>query len=162
MMQQDAQRFRFGAPWLILRTTSGNRPGIWFFILLVLAFCQGTQQGYAQGEWNNWYFGVHAALDFNTVPPSGLPNSAMNVAWSPVSVSDSLGQLLFYSDGFTIYNHNHQMMSNGYMLFGAGGVFAFKEPGQDSIFYIFTVKSYGTPVITYGLYYSLINMKLKK
>ncbi len=116
--------------------------------------------GFSQGEWNKWYFGFHAALDFNTVPPSGLPNSVLNSMSSTVSISDSLGQLLFYSDGYTIYNRNHQMMSNGFLLFGLGGVFAFKEPGQDSIYYIFTVKAYGTPVITVGLYYSLINMNL--
>jgi hypothetical protein len=31
----------------------------------------------AQGEWNKWYFGIYAPLDFNSGVPIALTNSAM-------------------------------------------------------------------------------------
>jgi len=32
------------------------------------------------------------------------------------SVSDSTGNLLCYSDGYTVYNRNHMFMQNGYLF----------------------------------------------
>ena len=117
----------------------------------------------AQGEFNKWYFGWKAAIDFNTAPPSALLNSILIANNATVSLSDSSGNLLFYSQGWQVYNRNHQMMPNGFMLNAGLGtcqpVFAVKKPGEDSVYYLFTLKSEGSP-IQLGLYYSLIDMRL--
>ncbi|MDP1621273.1 MAG: FISUMP domain-containing protein [Bacteroidales bacterium] len=117
----------------------------------------------AQGEFNKWYFGTLAAIDFNMVPPTALMNSAMNAMGATVSISDSMGHLLFYSDGRKVYNRIHEPMSNGNGLNGSIGtfqhVFAIKKPGEDSIYYLFTIKAEGIPM-QFGLYYSLININL--
>lgn len=83
---------------------------------LLLAFC-----GRAQNLQNaNWYFGDHAGVTFlpNPATPTALNNSAMQ-AWEPcASVSDLNGQLLFYTNGWTVYNRIHQVMTNGFGLLG--------------------------------------------
>lgn len=62
---------------------------------------------------NNWYFGANAAINFNTVPPSSVNNSAMNTYSSAVTVSDpQTGKLLFYSNGNSFWNAYHEMIDS--------------------------------------------------
>jgi len=71
----------------------------------------------AQGEANIWYFGRQVGLDFNNgSPPVALIDSAMFTGEGCATISNSNGNLLFYTDGSTIYNKNHQIMASG--LFG--------------------------------------------
>ena len=64
---------------------------------------------YAQKEGNIWYFGNNAGLDFNTNPPTVLSNGAMHAPEGSSSISDATGNFLFYTDGASIWNRNHQM-----------------------------------------------------
>jgi hypothetical protein len=65
----------------------------------------------AQGkEANNWYFGYKAAITFNQgSPPVALTDSEMSTWTSQgtASISDSLGNLQFYTDGRYVWNKNH-------------------------------------------------------
>ncbi|WP_282053397.1 hypothetical protein [Maribacter luteus] len=71
-----------------------------------------------QNENKIWYFGENAGLDFNTSPPTVLTNSAMIAPEGCSSIADTNGDLLFYTNGETIYNRNHQPMVNGIGLNG--------------------------------------------
>ena len=119
---------------------------------------------FSQGEFNKWYFGEKAALDFNSGIPTALLNS--NMYWSSeatASVSDSTGNLLFYSDGFHVYNRNHSFMQNGYIYGNAGNsqpVFAIKKIDDDSVYYIFTLGKSYAGVLQIGLFYSVLDMRL--
>jgi len=62
----------------------------------------------AQGEANNWYFGI----TFNTYPPKAITNGQLSTNEGCSSISDANGNLLMYTDGRTIWNRNHQTMSN--------------------------------------------------
>ena len=62
---------------------------------------------------SNWFFGQGAGLDFGTDPPSALENSNIDFPSSGVSVSDADGNLLFYSDGVTVWNGDNEIMENG-------------------------------------------------
>lgn len=73
---------------------------------------------FSQKEANNWYFGAHAGITFNDGNPEVLMNSAMSFQFGTSSISDSAGNLLFYTDGEHVYNRNHQQMPNGYDLKG--------------------------------------------
>ncbi len=57
--------------------------------------------GFSQGEWNNWYFGVHEGMNFKSGSPVALPASAFtqSAGLTTISVSDSAGTFLFYSNG---------------------------------------------------------------
>ena len=74
----------------------------------------------AQLENANWYFGIQTALNFNdgTSPPTLLTNSAMSTEWSSATISDDLGNLLFYTNGKSIWNASHQIMANGNNILG--------------------------------------------
>ena len=75
---------------------------------------------YAQGEANIWYFGRDAGLNFNTNPPTPLLDLPPGVFSSEGSstISDSNGNLLFYSNGEKVWNKLHQVMANGTDLAG--------------------------------------------
>src|SRR5687767_11305243 len=71
-----------------------------------------------QNETNMWYFGKYAALDFLTNPPSIINNSVMHALEGSASAADASGNLLFYSQGTTVWNRLHQVMANGAGLLG--------------------------------------------
>lgn len=78
----------------------------------------------------NWYFG-NAGLHFGTVPPTLLSDNAMDGIVSATegsaSISDTSGNILFYTDGDTVYNKLHQPMPNGFDL---GGSFSTAQPAS--------------------------------
>lgn len=123
---------------------------------------------FAQKEWNNWYFGWWAGLSFNTNPPSVLMNSNLATFFGTVSVSDSSGNLLFYSDGRLVMNRNDTLMPNGTFnwLNQAGQPFQPVVTTRDlldqSIFYLFFSPGLPAPhtLPHVGLRYSVIDMRL--
>lgn len=85
------------------------KKNLFFFLSLTLT----SSSLFAQGEWNNWYFGKSAAISFNSGSPVLLPPGANWWGGSSASVSDSLGNLLFYTDGSQVFKRNHAQMLNG-------------------------------------------------
>jgi len=142
-----------------------KRPCIWFFILLVLVFSHGSLPGFSQGEFNNWYFGMFAGMSFNSGVPVSIPNGYLSSSGVSVSVSDSAGNFLFFTNGFDVYNKNKIVMSNGYTLHGQGSSFyqpviAVQNITLDNLYYIFTVGRYTSTSASYGLEYSILDMNL--
>jgi hypothetical protein len=75
--------------------------------------------GFSQGEWNQWRFGDHISLDFNSGNPVQIANNPMDFSNTyTVSLSDSLGNLIFFSDGKTVWDRDNNVMPNGTGLFG--------------------------------------------
>lgn len=73
---------------------------------------------WAQKESNIWYFGYNAGLNFNTGEPQVIQtHNNVHTMFGSAVISDSLGNLLFYSDGRKIFNREHNIMSNGDNLF---------------------------------------------
>lgn len=143
-----------------------------FFLFLML---QVSAQQY-----NNWYFGQKAAISFKPVNnppiPYKLENSAMDVRSGPErtggcsSISDTSGNLLFYTNGVVVYNRNHQIMVNSITpMADTNSIWSciiIPHPAySDSIFYIFSSVSIGyTPgpggyyPSPFGYYYSIVDM----
>src|SRR5688572_18290741 len=115
--------------------------------LLVLA---AVFTSLAQKEGYVWYFGGNAGLNFATSPPTVLTNGAVNTAEGSASISNSAGNILFYSDGVTVYNQNHTVMANGNGLLGnfstTQSAIIVKQPGSSSKYYIFTQQMTGGPL----------------
>lgn len=103
---------------------------------------------YSQGEANNWYFGQNAGISFNTNPPSILFDGQLSTLEGCSSISSPNGDLLFYTDGQTIWNANHQIMPNANYLVGTGlkgdpsstssGLIV-PHPTEDDIYFVFAV-----------------------
>lgn len=116
-------------------------------------------ESFSQRQANIWYFGQHAGLDFNSGTPTPLLDGKIN-RWEGVACfSDTLGNLLFYTDGDSVWNKQHLPMDNG---FGLGGHESSTEcaiivplPQNDSIYYIFTVDAEGGQR---GFCYSIVNI----
>jgi len=105
------------------------------YISLLIAFCISMPL-LAQKELNNWFSGSYSGITWNKTRSfeatglfgtsdailDGLPTeiigSPMSTAEGCYSLSDSKGNLLFYSDGQKIYNRKMEVMENGAGMYG--------------------------------------------
>jgi gliding motility-associated-like protein len=127
-------------------------------LLLLLSFTV-----YSQKEASNWCFGYHAGIKFINTPIPFI--SSIEVSEGSSAISDTSGNLLFYSDGIKVWNKNHQLMENGWGLYGhmstTQSALIVPKPNSDSIFYIFTldaIESYLNNTHK-GFNYSIVNIK---
>ncbi len=113
----------------------------------------------AQKEADNWFFGDYAAISFKTGNPQVLSVSALATDEGCTSISDSAGNLLFYTDGSYIWNKNHQVMTNGSGLKGnlssTQSSIVVKKPNSYNLYYVFTLDDY---VGTDGFQYNIIDI----
>jgi hypothetical protein len=128
-------------------------------ITIILIFCSTFIFGQKQG--NIWYFGNNAGIDFNNATPKPLGNSALKTLEGCATVSNSKGELLFYTNGITVWNKNHLPMPNGTGLLGdtssTQSAVIVPQPLTPNIFYVFTVDAEGR---ANGLQYSIVDMSL--
>ena len=89
-----------------------RKSAILTFLLIVQLMSFGQRTTY------NWFFGDSVGLSFLTSPPTFVGGSSMNTAEGCSSISDSLGNLLFYTDSQTVWNRNHDTLANGNELCG--------------------------------------------
>ncbi len=137
-----------------------------FTRFLLFAFLIFPLFGFSQGEFNNWYFGSFAGMTFNSGSPVVFLTSAMNaVASGSSNISDSLGNILFYSEGQAVYNKNNMMMPDG-MVGGNGCGYgyvknniAFQQLDEPSKYYLFSAGCGALDNLS-GLRYSVIDMTL--
>lgn len=97
-----------------------------------------------QRETSNWYFGNGAGITFNNDGSiTALTDGNIDTIEGCATISDIYGNLLFYTDGITVYNQDHLIMENGNDLLGdpssTQSALIVPNPGDPSIFYIFTV-----------------------
>jgi hypothetical protein len=129
-------------------------------IILLVLF---TTKLYCQipGPTTNWYFGTNAGITFNSGVPVALTNGSLITTEGVATISDNSGNLLFYTDGVTVYNRIHNVMTNGTGLFGHASstqsAVIVQKPGSTNIYYIFTTSNDATPN---GVCYSTVDMNL--
>jgi len=130
-------------------------------LTLILFFLLASSILPAQNQANNWFFGDGAAITFNTVPPSVITGSQLSTWEGSTSISDANGNLLFYSDGSTVWNSAHTEMANGTGLWGdyssTQSAIIVPLPGSSTIYYLFTAPEQGSfsPIA-----YNVIDMTL--
>lgn len=127
------------------------------FLLSILISCKA----FNQGEANIWYFGEHAGLDFNGGVPVPITNNVMDQFEGCSTISTSTGNLLFFTDGMTVWNQNHQAMPNGDSLAGhnssSQSALIVPIPGDESRHYIFTADDFSE---SDGIRFSIVDMTL--
>jgi len=78
---------------------------------MFVGFANATQ---AQKENNVWVGGDYVGLDFNSGSPALLERPAGQNIWrTNAAICDSDGHLLFYTNGYRVFNRNFQIMPNG-------------------------------------------------
>lgn len=118
-----------------------------FKLLLAIAFSLSLYNIYSYENqiWDNWYFGRRAAITFNTPNrmPVALNNSQINTLEGCASISDTNGNLLFYTNGVDVYNRFGEVMPNGTNLKGhyssTQSALIVKRPKSNNLYQIFTV-----------------------
>jgi len=128
-------------------------------LILLILLCFGLSLS-AQNETNHWYFGNKAAMDFNGGVRTILNDSQMNAPYGSATISDKAGNLLFYTNGQTIWNKKHQIMDGGDGLNGnpenAQSSIIIPKPNSASEFYVFTTNT------EKGLQYSIVEFTPSK
>ncbi|RFZ94470.1 PKD domain-containing protein [Mucilaginibacter conchicola] len=112
----------------------------------------------AQRQNNIWYFGINAGLNFNQTPVVALTDGKLNAGEACASIADAAGNLLFYTDGVSVWNKDHNTMLNGTGLAGGPSpsstqVIIVPQPDNDNRFFIFHMEAFGG-----DLYYSTVDM----
>lgn len=114
------------------------------FLILILEI----NLSYSQGLVSKWYFGKSAGIDFSTGTAIELMDGQLSTNEGCTVISDRYtDSMLFYSDGSTIWNFKHNIISYANNLGGHSSstqsVIAIPQPGNDSIYYIFTTDGHG-------------------
>lgn len=135
---------------------------------LLICFLLGTINTLdAQRLNNQWRFGnAGGGISFNTTVPAAATGAAISTGEGSASVADPVtGQLLFYTDGVTVWNRNNAVMLNGTgltggtagMLSSTTAAMICPRPGNAQQYYIFTIDEQSS---NNGLRYSLVDMGL--
>ena len=128
------------------------------FLLITLY----TSLAFSQQEASVWYFGKNAGLKFQ---PDGsvaaLTDGQLDTNEGCATLADTNGNLLFYTDGATVYNKNHQVMQNGSGLMGnwssTQSATIVPKPGSTNLYYVFTLDYEVHPN---GFRYSIVDISL--
>ncbi|MBL7933020.1 MAG: hypothetical protein JNL60_14020, partial [Bacteroidia bacterium] len=136
---------------------------LYFLLVAILSLLNSSL--WSQNQASNWYFGQNAGLNFSTNPPTITTNGAMSTANSCASMSDANGNLLFYTNGITVWDATHNSMANGTGLAGTfssyQGCIILPQPGSSSLYYIFYAYAVCSSVtFTNTIYYSVVDMSL--
>jgi hypothetical protein len=115
----------------------------------------------ANKSYYNWYFGENAGIDFNPIKSGGTAQAisgSVNTMEGVSTMSDKEGNLLFYSDGVSVYTSGNTEMQNGTGLFGSSSstqtCLIVPRPSTNK-YYVFTTS------IENGLNYSVVDMDLQ-
>ncbi|MDT0540075.1 T9SS type B sorting domain-containing protein [Croceitalea sp. P059] len=133
---------------------------------VILFFLLVVTKGFAQKEAANWYFGKSAGLDFNSGQPLPLIDGVLNSVEGSAAISDVDGNLLFYTDGITIWNRNHDIMPNGEGIKGSSSssqaAVIMPNPVQTNLYYVFTTDDVllGDTGEFNGFNFSVVDMNL--
>ncbi|MDN5200039.1 gliding motility-associated C-terminal domain-containing protein [Fulvivirgaceae bacterium BMA10] len=129
------------------------------FISLII---QIAHLAVAQKERAVWYFGNGIGLDFNHDPPSVLEGGRIGSPESCASICDDTGTLLFYSNGVSVWNRDHEVMENGEGLMGNQSTsqsLILRQPWSNHLYYIFTPDDV---MELQGITWSLVDMRLNE
>ena len=135
--------------------------------VLLILFTLFLGQAQAQLQNSHWTFGYNCWVDFTGGIPVGNGASAIYSNEQCATVSnEATGQLLFYSDGQSVWDANHTVMPNGLNLFGGAflsstqGPLIVPFPEDNSKYYVFTLDDleYDIPQLDNGLRYTVVDM----
>lgn len=145
---------------------AGEMRIIYIFTCFLSIFIYSTST--AQQEAANWYFGDGAGISFTTGDPVPLTDGRLQTIEGCASISDRNGNLLFYTDGSTVYDRNHNIMQNGSGLKGnvssTQSAIIVPKPANPGFYFIFTVDKPDYFRITNdpieGVHFSEVDMSL--
>ncbi len=116
-----------------------------FFLIFIILLSPAVSMGQKQA--NNWLFGNKAGVNFNGGTTAVTTGELVTQEGCSGYSDPKTGQLLFYTDGDSIWDKNNVVMPNG---FGLGGhnsstqsALVVPKPGSTTQFYVFTTGAWG-------------------
>lgn len=117
-----------------------------------------------------WHFGNGAGLDFSSGAPISITNGKLHSKEGCATISDLFGNLLFYTDGDTVWDRTNIPMTNGiglssFVCGGSSGNSSLQNslivpnPANSNQYYLFTTDC-GENLGADGFRYNLIDMTL--
>lgn len=134
------------------------------YLIFIVCLCYSAFAK-AQLESSYWYFGINAGIDFSSGTPQPLADGQILTLEGCATISDRAGNLLFYTDGTSVYNRNHVLMPNGTDLKGdsssTSSAIVVPTPSDPNRYYIFTVDTDDNRYRNNeGMFYSVVDMNL--
>jgi gliding motility-associated-like protein len=134
-------------------------------LLLLILILLSNGLVVAQKQNNQWRFGNSGGIDFNFCPPKGVDGVAISTTEGVASIANKkTGELLFYTDGVTIWDKNNNPMPNGKNLFGGSveksstsAATIVPAVNDTNLYYIITIDEQASDK---GLRYSIVDMRL--
>ncbi|MEW6772825.1 MAG: gliding motility-associated C-terminal domain-containing protein [Bacteroidota bacterium] len=135
-----------------------------FSFLSIIIYAQNPD---IKRTWH-WYFGNGAGLDFSSGTAVADTTGALYAKEGCASISDTAGNLLFYTDGDTIWDRRHLPMPNGTHLSSylcslenssIQGVIILPNPADINQYYVITSDCFEN-FNTDGYRYSIVDMRL--
>lgn len=127
-----------------------------FLILILLS----VNSLFSQNETANWYFGNAAGISFDEGNVNVRYDGSLISEAGCASMSDTNGNLLFYTNGETVWNSEHQIMINGNDLHGKTesiqSSIIVPNPEDTTIYYIFTTRDEVGNFFSPGVSYSVV------
>ena len=147
---------------LAVSATAASAPAAMVSANPPLQTCTDEQTRAAQ-RW--WAFGVNAAIDFGT---SGSSPTAVSIPGSTAEgstvVTDTTGQMLFWSNGAAIYNRDNDVMPNGTGLqlnpSATQTVAAFPSLSEPGVYFVVTNTGASEAGGIGRLFYSKVDLSL--
>lgn len=127
--------------------------------LIISLLCLGISYAGAQNRDNNWFFGSSLGMRFSGGSMSTIPagTTPFYSPYAAASYSDpATGDLLFYTNGSTVYNRRHQIMNNGEFINGSQlsvHCYIVPHPGIKNQYFIISSSSQNST-----LYYAIVDM----
>jgi large repetitive protein len=152
-------------------TLKPDSAGYYFVVVSDASGCSAyagvnvKEYGLQDSRENIWYFGNHAGINFNVSPPVAMNTSAMDAPEGCAIACDRNGQVIFYTDGSSVWDKNATPLTPTPIATNIGGdplsaqsSLIIPVPGDETLFYIFTTQAInGTSL--YRLKYSLFDLK---
>ncbi len=94
---------------------------------------------FAQRHGNVWHFGQHLSLDFSNCTPTVSTNGVNEGFEGCSSICDADGDLLFHTNGLTLWNADGDVMEGSTFVFGGGSysqVLIVPRPGSSTLFHV--------------------------
>jgi WD40 repeat protein len=129
-------------------------------LLTIVAILAVSLTASAQKQYNVWYFGNTAGIDFNQSPPKLMLDGMATTSEGSSTVCDAItGKLLFYTNGMEVWDADHNRMPNGFGLnsnpSSTQAALIVHDPVDQNRYYIFTADIYPS---TSGICYSIVDM----
>ncbi len=111
-----------------------------------------------------WYFGQNAGIDFND--PQRAISGPMDTPEGTATISDRNGNVLFYTDGESVWNREHNVMPNGTNIGGnqqsTQAALIVPFPGDETLYYVFTTEEIfdNSGNDSYKMGYAVVDIKL--